>query len=348
MRGSYCLSLAFLLLFLTPAFGFELIDPYDGRSRIILTGEFVYLNRVAKIQSRCLSKVEKNVNDEPYGYEYLVLPEKCTSGRCMFTTKDILHDQGFTPGVALTLDYLVSKKTSVQARYLGLFHWKGSQSATCPESLEFPFEDGLNDTFDFQDANKMRGDNDSRFWSAELNGWFHITKRRVLPFSFSWLFGGRYIDFSEDFDLKSYTDWGTSDYKIDVNNRMGILQLGGDFQGALGRNFYWGIAIKGGLAVNFANAKVLFRDDDNTITIKDYNLSDFNAAFAGELAPFFYFNLFKNVIFRFSYEGILISNLALSMNQITFDEENTQIERDVQTNGALLLQGLFIGFSFVF
>ncbi len=332
------------------SYSFESIDPYDGRSRFVLTPEFVYLKRVAKIQDQCLSRVEDDVGSHgmAYGYDYPVIPSSCTPGRCMITTKDLLHKQDFAPGLALTLDYLYNKRTTLQARYMGLFDWKASKSAECPDSLSFPFHDDVNDTFDYQDANKMKASNDSKFWSIEANAWNHITKRRVLPFSFSWLFGLRYLDFKEDFNLLSCTDWGCSNYKIDVKNRMGVVQLGGDFHGALGDNFWWGIFIKGGLLVNFAENHTVFRDDDNTITLKSYNPSDFNAAFMGELAPFFYFNLFKNVIFKFSYEGFIISNLALAMNQISYREQDAEVERRVNTGGVLLLHGLFMGFSFVF
>lgn len=335
------------------SYSFESADPYDGRSRVVFTPEFVYLNRVAQIQTRCLSRVEDNVGsnnpgDYDYDYDYPCIPSYCTPGKCLITTKDVLHEQGFTPGLALTLDYLFNKKTTLQGRYMGLFEWHGERVATCPDSLSFPFQDNCNDTFDYQNANKMKASDKAKFWSVETNAWFHITKRRVLPFSFSWLFGLRYLDFKENFDLLSSTDWGSSNYTIDVKNRMGVIQLGGDFHGALGNNFWWGIFIKGGLLVNFSENQTLFRDDDNSITLKNYNPSDFNAAFMGELAPFFYFNLSKNVIFKFSYEGFLISNLALAMNQISFQEQEEEVERRVNTGGVLLLHGLFIGLSFVF
>lgn len=352
MNNLFVYFSSFAIIATSYFFAFETVDPYNGRSRLILTPEFVYLNRVSKIQSQCLAKVENNPvsNGNTYNtnYEYNVLPSACTPGKCLITTKDVLHKQGFTPGLGLTLDYLYDKKTTLQARYLGLFEWKASKSVECPQSLEFPFHDGFNFTFDYQDANKIRVQDDSKFWSLEANSWFHVTKRRVLPFSISWLFGLRYLEFRDKFRLDSYTDWGSSDYFIKVKNRMGSIQLGGDFIGSLGNNFHWGISTKGGLLVDFSENSTLFRDDNNTITLKSYNPSDFNAAFLGELATFFYFNLFKNIIFKFSYEGILISNLALAMNQISYREQNTEVENRVNTGGVLLLQGLFVGFSFVF
>ncbi len=347
-------SIQALVIFLSlSSFAFSLgrPDPYDGRHRCVLTAEFVYLKRVNKINSQCLSRVDDYVPvyySGGYDYPGLQLPSSCAPNKCMFTTRDLLQDQGFTPGLAVSLDFLKDKKSTIQARYLGLFEWTGERSATCKDSLFFPFHDGVNNTDDFQDANYMKGINTSKFWSVEGNGWFHITQRRVLPFSVSWLFGLRYLDFKEAFTLRSTTDWGTSHYNINVKNRMGAIQLGSAFEGTLGNNFTWGIVAKGGFVVNFAKNQTLFRDDNDTYTIKQYNPSDFNVAFLGELEPFFYFNLFKNVIFRFSYEGILLSNVAVAMNQISYEEQRSSVEENVDTGGPLIMHGLFIGFSFVF
>lgn len=325
----------------------EINDPLIGRRHLILDVEFVYLKRAPKIHNKgalaqledtsLVEGIDTNVEDE----------SECPHNT--FSTTDILSDQKFAPGARITLNYLIDRQTTWQARYLGLLHWHGSAYASCPNSLEFPFENGINNTVDYHDANKMKGVCDTRFWSAEANYWHHVTPRRVNYFSVSWVFGLRYINFNEHFNLLSQTTSSASHYKIETNNRMGGPQLGGDFEGNLGCNFTWGIVAKTGALVNFAENKTRFKDNNNTITLKSYNPSDFNVTFLGEIAPFILFNLSKKVLFKASYELTYLSNVALAMNQITYREDDiTDLRNHVNIGGFFMYYGAYVGFGFDF
>lgn len=335
-------------------------DPLDGSRRLTLYLDFVYLKRQAKIQERCIVKVQDSLTGgispgvavDPFDPGTFVIdnpPSTCARGKCKVTTKDLLHKQGFSPGVRITADYMPHKKVTLQTTYTGLLSWKGIRNANCPDSLEFPFLDGLNDTVDYQNANVMQTSLHSNYWNLEANYWYHVTPQRVDEFALAWLFGFRYLNFRENFLLKSYTNTQTSDYKIHVKNRMGGLQLGIDFEGNIGRNFTWGVIPKLGAIVDFAENSTVLRDNNNTVVLKSYNPSDFFMSFVGDFATYFYFNLFKDVIFKFTYEVTYASNIALALNQIDFREDNlADIQTHIESGGSLMLQGLYVSLGFNF
>ena len=350
-------------LFLIAAFGVahaEKLDPLDGTRNLILYLDFVYLKRQAKIQDRCIVKVEEDLppgispalTEDPSSPGVLIeqpIPSTCQRGKCKITTKDLLHKQGFDPGLRATADYMPNKKVTLQGTYTGMLSWEGQRSANCPESLQFPFQDNLNNTLDWQNANVMQAKLGSYYWNAEANYWYHVTPKRVDEFSFSWLFGFRYLNFRESFNLLSVTNTQESNYKIHTKNRMGGLQLGIDFEGNIGPNFTWGILPKLGAIVDFAENHSVFKDNNNQTVFKSYNPSDFFMSFVGDFSTYFLFNLFKNLIFKFSYEVTYASNIALALNQIDFREDNlADIQTHVESGGSLMLQGLYVSFGIHF
>lgn len=327
----------------------EVKDPLIGKRHIILDLEFVYLKRAPRIHNqKALAQLD---NTTPIAGISNPSPT-LTAKQCphnTFKTTDILAAQKFAPAGRITLNYLIDRKQTWQARYLGPLHWHGFASASCPDSLEFPFADGLNNTVDYHNANSMRGTCDTRLWSAEANYWYHVTPRRVDYFSISWVFGLRYFNIGEYFNLLSKTNSGASHYKINTTNKMVGPQLGGDFEGNLGCNFTWGLIGKLGALVNFAENKTNFRDNNDTVVLKKYNPSDFNLTFLGEISPFILFNLSKNVLFKISYEFSYLSNIALAMNQITFAEDNaSDLRNHVNIGGAFTYYGLYVGLGFDF
>lgn len=335
-------------------------DPLDGSRNLMLFIDFVYLKRQAKIQNRCIAKVQEGLPEgiapilieDPSTPGELIenpIPSTCEPGKCKMTTKDLLHKQGFDPGLRVTADYMPTKKYTLQLTYTGLLTWKGERSAHCPDSLQFPFQDNLNNTVDWQNANVMQGKLTSNYWNMEANYWYHVTPKRVDEFALAWLFGFRYLSFRENFNLLSVTNTQQSNYKINVKNRMGGLQLGIDFEGNIGRNFTWGIVPKLGAIVDFAENHSVFKDDNNLVTYKSYNPSDFFMSFVGDFSTYFLFNLFPNLIFKFSYEVTYASNIALALNQIDFREDNlADIQTHVESGGSLMLQGLYVSFGIHF
>lgn len=352
---SLCSSI--LLTFISSVCHGEIQDPMMGRHHLILDVELAYLARAPKLHNiGCLSQVEDTAND---GINCAICDNctdsddtgDCIPGDCEFTTLDLIQNQGYQPGLRATANYLVDQKQLWQVRYLGLIEWSNTAEAFCPGNLEFPFSDGLNNTVDYQNASYMKGEYNTRFWSAEVNYWYMVTPRRVNWFSVSWVFGFRYLDIHDQFLLKSKGENPIrgSTYKITTKNRMGAVQLGGDFEGNLGANFTWGIAAKMGAAVNFAQNTTLFKDKNNTSIVKSYNPSDFNLAFLGEIGPFILFNLTKKIIFKASYEAIYLSNVAIALDQITFSESNvSDLSNKVNISEAFIAYGGYIGLGFDF
>ena len=322
-------------------------DPLLGKRHLIIDAEYTYLTRAPKIHNKgCISMVESEL---PAGVAVIDNVPACTPGKCRFRTTDLLSSQKSTSGIRLTADYLTDRYTTWQLRYLGMLSWHGSAEAYCYKGLEFPFKGNINNTVDYQNANRMKGTCDTDFWSGEANYWHHVTPQRVDTFSVSWMFGLRYLSLKEHFNLLAQSDYSASNYKIETKNRMAGPQLGGDFEANFGPNFTWGLIGKVGPIVDFAQNCSRMRDDNNTVTVTSYNPSDFNLCFLGEIAPFFLFNLFKNVIFKMSYEVLYLSNVALAMNQITYQEEDaSELRNHVNIGGYFMCYGLFVGLGIDF
>jgi hypothetical protein len=315
---------------------------------LVIDLQFVYLKRAPKIHNKkALCQLVNTTTTS--GIEDFTVLDASSCPHNTFKTTNILASQKFAPAGRLTVSYLIDKKQTWEGRYLGPLHWHGFASASCPNSLEFPFSNGENNTADYQNANSMRGTCDTRLWTSEVNYWYHVTPQRVDYFSVSWVFGMRYFNLDEYFDLVSNTNYGSSHYRIWADNKMFGPQLGGDLEGNLGCNFTWGLIGKLGALINFAQNKTLFKDYANTRVVQSYNPSDFNLTFLGEIAPFILFNLSKSVLFKISYELTYLSNIALAMNQITFDEEDLyKVKNHVNIGGSFMYYGLFAGLGLEF
>lgn len=328
----------------------EGLDPYFGHKHLILDFQYVYLKRAPKIHNRhpiC------NWMTEEVPWRKEPLPDKKKCPHHIIKPNHILRNQGSTSGARVTASLLWNKYTTWEARMQGYFKWYGAEEAYCKGALQFPFQNHYTNTVDWTLADRMKGKCDTAYWGAEANYWNIVTPRRVDFFSVSWLFGLRYVNLVEWFRLTALTtelDYtSSSNYKIKTKNRAAGFQIGGDIEGNLGYNFTYGVVAKAGALLNFAENDLLFRDINNTRILQNYNHNDFNLTFLGEIEPFLLFNLTKHVLFKFSYELTYLSNIALAMNQINF-EENDPSENFVHVDigGYFMVYGAYVGLGFDF
>lgn len=327
----------------------EPMDPMTGKRHLILDAEYIYVHRAPKIHNKnqlavsSYTEIPGIVNPNP--------PTKCSN--ISLKPTQILKNQGWTSGLRLTANYLLNKQVNWQARYVGLLKWNGEKCVSCHGTLRFPFKNGENPTYDYLNADTMKGSCRTSYYSYEANYWYIVTPRRVDYFSVSWVFGMKYMNLKEHFDLNSMvrvcSDSESSDYKITTKNRIIGPQIGGDLEGNFGLNFTWGVSAKLGPVLDFAQNITKFLDKNNTKVIKKYNPSDFNLCFLGEIAPFVLFNLTDKILFKASYELNYLSNVALAMNQISFREnETTDLRNNVDIGGYFMFYGAYIGLGFDF
>ena len=126
-----------------------------------------------------------------------------------------------------------------------------------PMTLRFPFKSSTF-TVDFENAFESNGRYKSHYQEAEFNFWNHLTPRKGEYFSGSWLFGVRYMDLKERFNLAFFNDEiphtslfdpasaRESNYNIETKNRMGALQLGADLQMNPAKHWSWDVLLKWG------------------------------------------------------------------------------------------------------
>ena len=57
----------------------------------------------------------------------------------------------------------------------------------------------------------------------------------------------------------------------------------------------------------------------------------------------------KSIIFKVSYELTYLSNVALAMNQVNFNEDNmTDLRNNVNIGGSFMYYGAYVGLGFDF
>lgn len=312
----------------------------ENRSGItyILDTELLFWARSNDAPNKCLAVVETASQGSG----------SCEAGSCAINARDVVSGQGYQPGLRLTFSIHPDQWSTWEARYTGLLEWESGASKECTgNSIEFNFNDGVNPTVDWIDDERIEAHLESQYWDLEANYWAHITPQRVSYFSVSGFIGARYIDFREDFNMASQVMGDSSDYLIDVRNRLFGPQVGGVYESMLFPRFFWtlGVAI-GGLG-NFCQQNTFWGDNNNTEILIDQGPHKATGSFFGELAASFNYEFFRRFSVIASYQAILITNIAQGMDQVEYDSDNLG-QNKVFARSTLILHGASGGFSFVF
>jgi hypothetical protein len=300
--------------------------------------EFLYMKRANDAPSDCISIVDDA--------SAIVESSNCERGNCKFTTRDVIHGQGYEPGIRATLCFLPSKRETWELRYTGLLAWESHKSAECQSTLEYPFR-GANPTVDWIENERMEADVKAEYFDVECNYWVHVTPQRVAHFSVSGMIGARYFQFWETFNLQSHVMGDSSDYSIDAWNYMAGIQAGGMYESTLFPHFIWNLSVKIGGLLNHAEQKTFWGDDNNTEILADEKPHKNRAAFMGEIAINLIYEMTPQINIIGGYEGIYLNSIAQTTRQLQFDPDDLSPNK-VNTKSHILIHGASLGFSFIF
>jgi hypothetical protein len=294
---------------------------------------------------------------------------EATASSPLRSTLATSRDLSFGPGAKITIGRFLGRDAqnrdgAVEFTFFGLNNFSSAKGITSlePNQLASFFDPNFN-IGGFTHTNTESYAYLSHFNSYEVNV---LLKRRpardrmVLTRDGTWvrtlspsflptLFGGlRLATINESFNwLSAATDptMTSGQYNVRTHNTLFGLQGGADYQY---RQAEWqvGFRIKGGPFLNFA-------DQFTTVNIVDTTFGNSirnNSANATPLALMAEINLnaayfFRpNMAFRFSYDMLFVTDLAVADKQITF----TQITPAyLSTTHGLMYQGAGVGFEFL-
>jgi hypothetical protein len=228
--------------------------------------------------------------------------------------------------------------------YLGVFDQDASRSVELADELAIPDDLGLfTNNFFFADEVSVRYE--SQINSAEINRvcCCCCSDGTCCRRSVEWLYGFRYLNLNEDFEIES-TDLqeGTSTYDVHTNNNLFGVQVGNRVRHSCGR---WSVEGTGKAGV-FGNAA-----DQHSDPIIDFPAfvvrparsgSEESVAFVGDLNLTAIYQ--SNSVWgaRLGYNLIWIEGVALAPDQLDFTNTATS-GSGVDNDGGVFLHGLSAG-----
>jgi len=294
-------------------------------------GDFVFMRR-SEVHNHALVKDANAPQSD--------CPNACPN-HTVISTKNLVNSFDFEPGYRVGLAYSPNSRVSIEGNFLWLEEWHGEKKVHGDQSLNGPFESGF--TEDYSDADEATATYESQFWDAELNFWRYFTPKRADYFSIAVIGGLRYFHLNESFSLTMVSSPDKSTFHTHTENRMPGAQVGLDFQMNPSRWLNWEMFAKVGSMVNWAEVKVVLRDEDNQVVLSDFNRDEWEWGFFADVAAQFAIYWTKWLNFHAGYEVFFFSGLALAPEQVS-----KKAGRREYIHGGAIIHGLYGGLTFSF
>lgn len=293
-----------------------------------LTGDVVFMKR-----------------EELHGHEVAERVESSGTHHVL-STKNPLHDFEYEPGLRLDLAYTPDSDRTIDANFLYITEWSGDSERHAHGSLQYPFHN-TSFTHDYVNADKAEAKYHSRFYSAELNYWRHITPRRVDIFSGSWMVGLRYLYLGERCSVEFMKALDKSHYRVRTRNLMGGPQIGGCLEWNPTEHLTWIFDAKFAPLFNRAQQKTFLGDLNDTVVIRNFTKRTNDATFLADLALAVHFQPTSHFNMHLGYQLIYLAGLALAGEQFSNSSE-VEAHKWVATSGNALIHGPYAGLTFSF
>ncbi len=260
----------------------------------------------------------------------------------LMDTKDLMHEMHFKPGYRLGLEYHLSQKMSIEGNYLYLAPQSGSKKIKGDQDLNYPFKD-LSTVVDYHNADRVHACYGDRFWDSEANFWWHSTPRFVDYFSLSVIGGLRYFNYNEKLKDKFINGAQSSDYLVQTKNKMGAVQLGLNFQINPMRYMNWEFTAKGGVTADYATARTLIRDNNNTEVLRDFKNKTVQGGFFTDCMGSLGFSFLKHWNVYGGYQFIYFTGFASAEEQLY--SRVLEKRKSIDSHAKMLIQGGFVGLT---
>lgn len=266
------------------------------------------------------------------------------NGKKMIKSKDLIDKMGWESAFRLGATITGTEEHSFEAQFTYFLPWSASETETGDQNLSVRFDDPFftNDFFNFDVANAKY-----KSWleNAELNYWYSLTPRRSDYFSFSWIFGFRFLYLKERFQLDVFQGLDQSTYNIKTLNLLYGPQLGAVFEMNPSSKWTWTFMVKGAGFVNDAENSVLLVDDNSDFVLRDFKKKRWTNSWLlegyGQLA----YHWRKQWSFHFAYQGFVVTGLSLAPEQIDYSSSTSST---IKQHGQIVIDGLYAGIDFTF
>lgn len=265
----------------------------------------------------------------------------CDFGHC--SVRDLIHDFKFEPGYRVGMGYFTPNWTAELT-----YFWVRDAHATCHRSDPGDVYFSLDHTDfgnDYEEADFGEARYETGLQNAEANYYGYVTPRKKDYFAVAWLAGVRYVYLSESLNLAFRKSQNTSHYTIDAHNFMYGAQTGGVFQWNPWKWLSWDLTAKVGVAIDFARQHTHLRDDNDSVTRRDYTKHKLGAPFIGDgilkmtVSPLRYWDIYLG------YEVLYLAGIACAPDQLVKHRTDDHI---VRTRGYAIYYGWFGGCMFNF
>jgi hypothetical protein len=259
----------------------------------------------------------------------------------VLSTKKLVQNFDFESGYRIGGAYTFNRCFSLEGNYMWLNEWTGSKTRKADRNLKFPF-DKSSFAHDFNHASRAHARYTSQIWGTETNLWWHLTARRADYFSVSTLYGLRYFNLKEKFDLDFTRGQNTSSYDIETKNDLAGAQVGLNLQVNPYEFLVWEFTGKIGGFLDYVHSKVFLGDFNNKVTLRNSSQRRYNGSFMADLAASLGFQFASWFNLHIGYQFLYLNGrLALAPEQI--DKKPVSQGRDPYVKGDIYIFGLFAG-----
>lgn len=251
----------------------------------------------------------------------------------------------FEPGFRAGMSYFFNEKSTLELQGIWIEEWEAGRTVSGSSSLSFPFQSS-GYSYDFTQASSAHAHYGSRLWDVELNYWYNVTPRKVNYFSFASIFGLRYTELDELFNLAFTRGSDTSHYRIKTKNHLYAAQIGFNFAMNPYRKLSWEATAKVGAAINNASDNTFIGDYNDSTTLRDFSVTKCHGAFLADVALSVAYQFWAHFGVHAGYQMLYYTGVGLAPEQV-----NTRVAGNVDefnVDGQALIHGLFVGINIGF
>jgi hypothetical protein len=222
--------------------------------------------------------------------------------------------------------------TDCEVVYWGLGDWDDSATVVGNNNLSLPGAVALG-TLDFFDADRMTITTDAEMHNVEVNSW------HALGCQADGLIGFRYLNLDETFNINSFDlGSGTSDYRIDTDNHLFLVQSGLRTSANI-CGWHYGVSGKVGVGYGDSRQSTFLGDFNNTAILRNSLTTGDQFVFLTELGWRVTRPLSSNVFLSAGYDVLWVQNVARATEQLDFTDLATS-GTALDNNGQAFLHGL--------
>lgn len=226
---------------------------------------------------------------------------------------------------------------SLEGVYFGLHEWTETGLVLGDNNLSIPGDLRLA-TFDFFAVDAFQASYSSKIQNVEANVWRTFGKIDFLG-------GFRHFGMFDDFRLSSFeSDTFQSDYRVDTKNHLYGGQIGLRLQFE-GDYFSFRPEAKFGILGNASGQSSAVRDLNNTLVLRDIDVSGSSTSTLSELRLVGDCKLTKHLSVNYGYNLLWVTNVAQAPYQLDFTD-TVSSSRFIDDSHSVFLHGASVGVTF--